>query len=108
MSSVEELLKKEIRLPSPPTIAVRIVDLIKREDFSFKQLASIIEADPALVARILRLANSSFYATRKSVSSIEKAIAVLGVNSLTNIALSFILSEVFRGQRGTRFDFDRF
>ena len=61
MSPVEELLKNDIRLPSPPAIAVRIVDLIKGEDYSFRQLAAIIETDPALVARIMRLANSAFY-----------------------------------------------
>jgi diguanylate cyclase (GGDEF)-like protein len=107
-SSVRELLKNDVRLPSPPAIAVKIVDLVKREDFSFKQLASIIEADPALVSRILRLANSSFYGVPKSVSTIEKAISVLGANSLKNVALSFIFSEAFRGRRGARFDFDFF
>src|ERR1051326_2262994 len=108
MSPVQELLKNEIRLPSPPAIAVRIVELVKREDYSFKQLASIIESDPALVARILRLANSSFYGVPKMVGNVDKAIAVLGVNALKNIALSFILSEAFKGQRGERFNFDRF
>src|SRR6516162_7297066 len=108
MSSVEELLKNEIRLPSPPAIAAKIVDLVKREDFSFKQLASIIEADPALVSRILRLANSGFYGVPKSVNTIEKAISVLGANSLKNVALSFIFSEAFRGQRGAGFDFNFF
>src|SRR5215470_17265881 len=108
MSPVEQLLKNEIRLPSPPAIAMRIVDLVKHEDYSFRQLAAIIESDPALVARILRLANSSFYGVAGTVGNIDKAIAVLGVNALKNIALSFILSEAFRGQRGERFDFDHF
>lgn len=108
MSSVQQLLTNDLRLPSPPAIAVKIVDLVRREDFSFKQLASIIEADPALVSRILRLANSGFYGVSKSVSTIDKAISVLGANSLKNLALSFILSEAFRGQRGAGFDFDSF
>ena len=108
MSPVEELLKNDIRLPSPPAIAVRIVDLIKGEDYSFKQLAAIIETDPALVARIMRLANSAFYGGPKVVSNIDKAIGVLGVNALKNIALSFVLSDAFKGQRGERFDFDHF
>ena len=41
MSTIEELLKHDLRLPSPPAIAVRIVDLVKRDDFSFKQLAQV-------------------------------------------------------------------
>jgi diguanylate cyclase (GGDEF)-like protein len=108
MSPIEDLLKNDTRLPSPPAIAVKIVDLVKRDDFSFRQLGTIIESDPALVARILRLANSGFYAAPKTVNSIDKAIALLGVNSLKNIALSFVLSEAFRGKRGASFDFDRF
>jgi diguanylate cyclase (GGDEF)-like protein len=108
MSTIEELLKHDLRLPSPPAIAVRIVDLVKRDDFSFKQLAAIIESDPALVARILRLANSGFYGVPRTINSIDKAIAILGVNSLKNIALSFVLSEAFRGKRGAGFDFDLF
>ena len=106
--SVQELLQSDIRLPSPPAIALQIVDLIKREDFSFKELATIIESDPALVTRILCLANSGFYGPTQPVTRIDKAIAMLGMNCVRNIALSFVLSESFRGQRGTRFDFDHF
>src|SRR5215470_15699406 len=108
MSAVEQLLNSEIRLPSPPVIAVKIIDLVKREDYSFKQLAAIIESDPALVARILRVANSGFYGVPQTVASIEKAIALLGLNTLKNVALSFVLCEAFKGQTGGRFDFDRF
>ena len=56
MTTVESLLREEIRLPSPPAIAVRILDIVKQEDFSFRQLASVIQSDPALLTRILRLA----------------------------------------------------
>jgi diguanylate cyclase (GGDEF)-like protein len=100
------LVTGAVRLPSPPSIAVRILDVIKSEDFSFNDLAGIIQSDPALASRIMRLANSGLYAMPKGVSSIEKAIAVLGANAVKNIALSFVLSRVFQGPRGERFDFD--
>ena len=56
----------------------------------------------------MRLANSAFYGGPKVVSNIDKAIGILGVNALKNIALSFVLSDAFKGQRGERFDFDHF
>jgi diguanylate cyclase (GGDEF)-like protein len=107
MSALEDLLKDDVRLPSPPAIAARILEIVKREDFTFRQLAAIIQSDPALAARILRLANSGFYSLPKKVSNIDTAVAVLGLNTLKNIALSFIISEAFDDTRG-RFDFDRF
>ena len=106
LSSVEKLLKDDIRLPSPPAIAVRILDLVKKNNFSFRQLAKIIHSDPALASRILRLANSSCYGMPKNVSNFETAVALLGGDALKNIALSFIIAQGFQGKKGGRFDFD--
>lgn len=107
MTPVEKLLKDDVRLPSPPAIAVRILDLVKRDNFTFKELGEIIQADPALTSRILRLANSGCYGLPQQVSNFETAVAVLGGNALKNIALSFIIAHVFQGKRGDRFDFSR-
>jgi diguanylate cyclase (GGDEF)-like protein len=106
-SSVEKLLQYEVKLPSPPTIAVRILEVVRRDDFSFVELAQVIQTDPALTGRVLRIANSSFYSFSRTVTSIETAVAVMGVNAVKNIALSFILAQAFQGPRGERFDFDR-
>lgn len=94
-------------MPSPPAIAVRILDLVKRDSSSFRELGEIIQADPALTSRILRLANSGFYAMPRKVANMDTALAVLGGNALKNIALSFIIAQVFQGKRGDRFDFTK-
>ena len=104
---VEELLQDDVKLPSPPSIAVRILDLVRRDDFSFIELAQVVQTDPALTGRVLRVANSGFYSLSRNVTSIETAVAVIGVNAVKNIALSFILAQTFHGPRGERFDFDR-
>jgi len=107
MTAVRDFLNHEVRLPSPPAIAVRILEAVRDDGFSFTRLGSIIQSDPALASRILRLANSQLYSPARKVGTVEMAVAVLGVNALKNIALSFTLSEVFQGPRGERFDFDR-
>jgi len=107
VTSVEKLLKDDVRLPSPPAIAVRILDLVRRDNFSFHELGEIIQTDPALTSRILRLANSGCYAMPNKVSNFDTALAVLGGNALKNIALSFIIAQGFQGKRGDRFDFTR-
>jgi diguanylate cyclase (GGDEF)-like protein len=107
MNPVEQLLQDEVKLPSPPTIAVRILEVVRRDDFSFVDLAQVIQTDPALAGRVLRVANSSFYSLSRNVTTIETAVAIMGVNAVKNIALSFILAQAFQGPRGERFDFER-
>jgi len=106
VEAVEKLLKDDIRLPTPPAIAVRILDLLKRDNFAFRHLAEVIQTDPALASRILRLANSAFYSMPRKVSNFETAVAMLGGNALKNIALSFIIVQSFPGEKGGRFDFE--
>ena len=61
MSAIEELRKDNIRLPSPSGIAIRIMETVKKDNASFDELGKIISSDMALTARILKVANSSFY-----------------------------------------------
>jgi diguanylate cyclase (GGDEF)-like protein len=107
VTPVEQLLRDDVRLPSPPAIAVRILTLVKQDKSSFRELANIIQADPALTGRILRVANSAMYAPAKKIGNIETAVAVLGENVLKNLALSFIVAQTFERQKGERFDIAR-
>src|SRR5262245_46563307 len=107
MTPVEKLLQDEVKLPSPPAIAVSILDVVRSDKFSFVDLANVIQTDPALTSRVLRVANSSFYSLSRNVATMETAVAIMGVNAVKNIALSFILPQTFSGPQGERFDFDR-
>jgi diguanylate cyclase (GGDEF)-like protein len=108
MTIIHDFLKDDIRIPSPPSIAVRILDAVKKNETSFNEIANIISTDPALVAKILMVANSSFYNIPRKIDSIPKALGILGTNTLKNIALSFIITKDLRGQAEGRFDFDFF
>jgi HD-like signal output (HDOD) protein len=103
-----EKIDFDIHLPSPPAIAVRILEAVKREETSSDELARIITADPALTSRILKVANSSFYALSSKVDSIQRALTVIGYDALKNIALSFVIVGEMRGQSEDCFDFDFF
>jgi len=56
MTTVQDFCDERIRLPSPPAIAIKILQAVSQDDNSFKELAEIVMADPALVARIMKLA----------------------------------------------------
>jgi len=108
MRVLPEKIDFDIHLPSPPAIAVRILEAVKKEETSSDELARIITADPALTSRILKVANSSFYALSSKVDSIQRALTVIGHGALKNIALSFVITGEMRGQSEDCFDFDFF
>jgi len=108
MTTINQFLKEDIQIPSPPSIAVRIIEAVKQDDASFNELAKIISSDPALTAKILKLANSSFYAIPQKIDSITKALTILGATTVKNIALSFVIAREMRGSSDNGFDFDFF
>jgi diguanylate cyclase (GGDEF)-like protein len=108
MKTITDFFKEDIRIPSPPSIAVRILDAVKKDETSFNELANIISSDPALSAKILMVANSSFYSVAREIDSIPKALSILGTNTLKNLALSFVIAKDLRGSAEDGFDFDFF
>ncbi len=105
---IDEMIAAGIKIPSPPAIAVRILNAVQQDEPSLSDLAKIISSDPALTAKLLKVANSGFYSLKYEVPSIEKALTVLGVNVLKNIALSFVIAKEMNEPAEQGFDFDYF
>ncbi len=104
-----DYIEREIQLPTPPAIALKILNNIQNDKSGMEELTGIISADPALTAKMLRVANSSFYALKNKVSSIERAVSVLGTNLIKNIALSFVIaSDLRESNTSSAFDYDYF
>jgi len=104
LSPIKKILSDKIRLPSPPAIAIKILETVRKDDFSFKDLAGVIQSDPALTARVLKTANSPYYNLSSKVTSIEKSVAILGTHAVKNIALSFVICSEFHCDGYETFD----
>lgn len=78
-------------LPSPPGVAVRILELSKDPSANFSDVADVVSLDPALATKVLRVANSPIYAKQRSIDNLRQAIMVLGLNGTQTLALSFSL-----------------
>jgi diguanylate cyclase (GGDEF)-like protein len=105
---IEGIVSQRLDLPSPPNVAFRILEAVKDEERSLAQIGGIISKDPALTARLMKVANSSIYGLSRKVQSIEGALAVLGTNVIKNIALSFILMDGLRDPVEVLFDIELF
>ena len=90
-ADLETRLSKCRTLPSPPRICEQILSLARSPDLELADLAELICRDPGLAARVLRIANSSFYARRRHVANLRDALVVLGINAAVSLALGFSL-----------------
>jgi len=83
-------------LPSPPAIALRIIELAQDPEVDLAAAAAVIAMDPALSARLLRVANSPLYAGRRRVETLAQAMTMLGLNATLSLALGFSLARGLR------------
>lgn len=96
-------------LPPLPAIAWRLLDLVAREDCRIEELASLIEQDPGLTARVIGIANSAYFGRRSEICSVADAIVrVLGLNLVRGIAIGIALSKPFDASVCVGFQLDRY
>ncbi|MBB6443281.1 HDOD domain-containing protein [Phycisphaera mikurensis] len=80
-----------------PEVTLKIIELVDNPDSTAQDLNKIISHDPALGARILKVVNSAFYGLPGQIGSINRAIVLLGLNAVKNIAIAASLTKLFRG-----------
>ena len=88
MNFINDVLAGRVALPMVPDVVMRVLGTMRRDDASLSQIADQLELDPVLSSRVLRLANSSFFAGRRSLSSISDAVGVIGYKSLETLVIA--------------------
>ncbi len=107
MSSNSTLLDRVLqspRLPSLPAIALKVLDLTQQPEVDFKDIANAIQHDPALSTKILKTVNSAFYGQAREISTVSRALQVLGLNSVKTLALGFSLAGNLKKSPAKGFD----
>src|SRR5690606_14167290 len=94
-------------LPSPPAVALQIIELAQDPDADLATAARVIAMDPALSARLLRVANSPLYAGRRRVETLAQATTMLGLNATLSLALGFSLARGLRSTSGAAAEQER-
>jgi HD-like signal output (HDOD) protein len=84
-------------LATLPEVTAQIVQTVEDPRSNAGSLQRIVSTDPALVTRVLKLVNSAFYGLPGQVASIERAIVMLGLNAIKNVAVAASLGQMFRG-----------
>lgn len=81
-----------IGLRTQPEVAVKLLELNSDPDAGMGEFAGVIKTDPALSGRLLRMANSAFFAQREAVTTIDRACVLIGLERLRAVSLGFHMS----------------
>lgn len=102
--SCEQVSARLKQLPSLPTVVSELLSSFANEDVNVDQIASQIARDQGLTARVLRVANSSFYGLQSKVGSIHEAVVVLGFRAVRSMVLAVGVNGAFRADQCPGFD----
>lgn len=92
----EDLKSNKLLLPSLPNVAIQVGQAIKHDYADAKWVARVVQNDPVIAAKLIKVANSARYAGRASIASLTDAIARIGLTTTHSLVITFALRELFR------------
>lgn len=96
---VQQALARVTEVSSLPEITSRIVQVVENPDASAHDMHEIVKNDPALATKILKVVNSAFYGLPAQIASLDRAIVMLGLSAVKNIALAASMARMFKPGR---------
>jgi HD-like signal output (HDOD) protein len=85
----------QLILPTLPDVALKVRQRSAEPDISLLDMADVIAQDPALAARMIRVANSAFMGRSIKVNTLNQAVTRIGLSQIRNIAIAMALEQVF-------------
>lgn len=104
----EFYLGKLNEIPSLPTVVTKLIGLIDEPMTSIKQLEDLLVQDQSLTLKVLKLANSAYYAIPGGATTVNRAITYLGYDCLKQLVLAASLFDAFDVHSTPEFDIDDF
>lgn len=94
-SILHTIAQDDFVLPTLPSIALKLQDLINDPNVSADQIVTVLSSDPAVSAQIIRSANSAAFSGKPAVSNIREAASRLGYRQLHNLVISITMNNLF-------------
>ncbi len=95
-------------IPSLPLIASELMALTREDNLSVQQLLPVIEKDPPLAMKVLKVANSAYYGLRQKVESLRHALVIIGMKQLSDLSLGFsVMTTLTDDDHGSELEWDK-
>ncbi|OPY90696.1 MAG: HDOD domain protein [Syntrophus sp. PtaU1.Bin208] len=95
---LEQLSQSIARMPSLSVTMMKVLEICNAPETSPDDLNRVISLDPILAGKVLRLINSAYYSLRTPVTSLTRAVILLGINTVKNLALSAAVLKSLEGR----------
>jgi diguanylate cyclase (GGDEF)-like protein len=108
LDALKSRLRVAVSFPSPPAIALQIIDLASDPQINAGKVATLIAKDPGLATKVLRVANSPMYSKRRKSDNLRQALVTLGLNAAVSLSLGFSLVGTYNRGKQSGIDYPRF
>lgn len=98
MNDIQKLINDLKEIPAMPNVVMQAINLVKDPNASVKDLANIIQYDQSLSAKVLTLVNSAYYGFSQQITSINRALALIGMVKAKNIIITIAMRPMFTRQ----------
>ena len=82
-------------LPTPPIVFTQIQKVLNDPNTSAYDIGSILQEDPAISAKVLKMTNSAYYGLSRTIESVKQAVVIIGIEAVKNLVLSAAVIESF-------------
>lgn len=98
--TITDLLRGDLQLASPPTLFFELKKVTDDPTKTLNDAGDIIEKDPGLTARLLKIVNSAFYGFPAKISTVSHAITLIGIRELETLVLATLVIDKFSSLPG--------
>jgi HD-like signal output (HDOD) protein len=95
-SFINDVAAGRVELPTIPRVVQQLITALRDPDVDTRKIAEALSKDPVLCAKVLRLANSSFYGGQRKMASIDAAVAMIGTQALNRLIIACGVSSSFK------------
>lgn len=92
---MDKLHREQLVLPTLPEIATQVCKVCEDPGATIYDVAHVVECDPAITARVMRIANSAVFMRSRSVNTLRAALVRIGMRSIRNVAVAIALEQLF-------------
>jgi putative nucleotidyltransferase with HDIG domain len=102
---IDRIVSSLDKIPTLPVIYSKLGKLLQSPDATIAAVSNIISEDQVIAAKVLKFVNSAFYGFPQRVGSLQRAIVILGFNTIKNLVFATSVFDMFRGMdTGGAFD----
>lgn len=102
MNTLDKVFEQIVKLPTIPQVVLELVEMTRDDNVELTDVIEKVRQDQALSAKVIRVANSSFYGERGRISSVERAINIVGLHTLRTTVITTGVMAAFPASKAWR------